>query len=634
MKRWIYLWGPLLCLAIQSVMPSDGQTAQPSAQETPAKADGASENRGRPFPVKAWEVYGNTILSKDVIARVFEKYGGTNTVVDDIIKAGEELQMEYRNRGYPTVAVSIPVQNISSNHFAVKILVFEGRLSEINVVGNRYYSSNNVMRALPNLQPGMILNGPVFQAELDRANANQDRQIYPQISPGQQTNTTELTLTVKDRLPLHAKIDFNNQSSPGTPDLRLNSSLVYNNLWDREHSLGIQYGFSPESYKRGGQWNFYDAPLVANYSMFYRLPLANPSSVADSVASQPGKFGYDEASRQFRLPPASGVPELNIYASRATIDTGLLTLLNDEIYNVPGVRQVSRQDVQQDLTVNGDVGFRLSEPLPEFGDLHSVFSIGFDYKNYALTSYKTNVFQFSEITVNANGSLNPPVISSVASPVPTTHKDVTYLPLSLRWDANRADANTRNSIGLGYNVNFLGGLFDGSESKFQTVAGSPKADGYYHVLTGTISMERQIYTNWWLNLRADGQWSSQPLISNEQFGAGGVNSVHGYREGEVFGDTGWRLGAEQKLPPHVLGYVNGKDPLTFSSSFFTEYAQVEWADPQGRPPATRLWGAGFGFAAGVGSRWQARLIFSWPLLSTQTTANRQPRFDFGLSAQF
>ena len=79
----------------------------------------------------------------------------------------------------------------------------------------------------------------------------QDRQIYPMIEPGPDPGTTVLTLEVKDRLPVHAKVDLDNQSSPGTPDLRVNASAVVDNLWQHDNSLGVQYGFSPDEYKAG-----------------------------------------------------------------------------------------------------------------------------------------------------------------------------------------------------------------------------------------------------------------------------------------------------------------------------------------------------------------------------------------------
>src|SRR5262249_33232764 len=215
-----------------------------------------------------------------------------------------DLQLEYRARGFPTVKVTLPQQQITKG--IVKIHVIEGRIDDIVVTGNRFFSSNNVMRALPSLHTNTILRGPILQAELDRANANQDRQIYAEIQPGSQPGTSDLLLRVKDRLPLHGRMELNNESSPGTPELRLNSSLLYHNLCQHENSLGVQYSFSPEQYKTGDQWSFYDLPLVANYSAFYRLPLANPESVSDVVATRPGSFGFNEGTRQFQLPAPSG----------------------------------------------------------------------------------------------------------------------------------------------------------------------------------------------------------------------------------------------------------------------------------------------------------------------------------------
>lgn len=585
-----------------------------------------------PFRIRAYEITGDTLLTMETLMAVLAKHTGTNLTVTNIARAKLDLQAEYIKRGFATVRVVVPGQQISNG--IVKMRVFEGRLSGIEVTQNRYFSSNNVMRALPGLHTNTILVGPVFQAELNRANLNQDRQIYPKISEGPEENTSVLTLAVEDRLPLHGKVEFNDQNSPGTPPLRINSSVAYNNLWQLEHSAGLQYSFSPEQFKQRTQWGAYDQPLVANYSGFYRLALGNFSPVSEAVAKSQGSFGYDEASRKFRLPPPSGRPELNIYGSRSTIDTGLETLANELIYNVPGVRQVQRQDVQQDLTINEAIGFRLSEPIPEFDRIRSVLSAGFDLKHYDLSSRKTNVFQFAEITLNQFGSPNPPVFSTVASPVPTTTREVSYLPLSLRWDGSRRDDTGTTGLGLGYSAHFLGTLFSGSEASFRNVTGSTNGDGNYHILSASLFRDQQICTNWWLSARVEGQWANQPLISNEQFGVGGLAGVRGYHEGEVFGDTGWRASLEQKTPPQDIGLVYPKHPLTVRGSLYMDYGEVYLLDPQGRKDRTPLWGAGFGGVATIGATWEARFLFSWPFLSAGTTEAMQPRFDFGLSAQF
>ena len=613
---------PQILVAGTAYSGSSLETAAASISTASSAAATTRTNTGPRFAVRAYEIRGDTLLSTESLTSVLGKYTGTNVGISDIVKAASDLQMEYRDRGYPTVAVTIPQQQLTNE--IVKFQVFEGRLSDIVVEKNRYFSSNNVMRALPSLHTNTVLNGQIFQAELDRANANQDRQIYPQIEPGPETNTTLLRLEVKDRLPLHAKIEFNNQSSPGTPELRLNSSAVYNNLWQYEHSLGVQYSFSPAEYKQGDQWNFYDLPLVANYSAFYRLPLGGPEPVENAVAASPGTFGYSEATRQFRLPTPSGAAEVNVYGSRSTIDTGLEILSRELIYNVPGVRQVLREDVQQDLTINETIGFRLSLPLPQFQGVRSTFSTGLDYKWYQLDSHKTNNFQFTEITVNEDGTTNPPVVSTISSPVPTTRKESQYLPLVLRWDGNRPDKLGTTFMGAGVT---MAPLFSGTRA-------SADSSGHFVTFTGNLSRDQTVYKEWKMSLHVDAQWATEPLIPNEQFGNGGVNGVRGYREGETFGDTGWRVTLEQKTPPQVIGTVYGRNPLVVRGSVFMDYGETYLLDPGAADGRVPLWGAGFGGVASIGPHFEARFLCSWPFLRTPTTEPGHPRFDFSLSAQF
>jgi hemolysin activation/secretion protein len=594
----------------------------PAARTAKAKA-------GPHFTVRAYEIHGDTLLSSNTLMSIFAKKTGTNIGVADIVKAGSELQMEYHDRGYPTVNVTIPPQQITNG--IVKIRVFEGRLANIVVTNNHYFSSNNVVRNFPSLRTNTILRGPIFQAELDRANANQDRQIYPQIAPGPKENTSMLILDVKDRLPLHAKVELNNQSSPGTPDLRVNTSAAYNNLRQREDSVGVQYSLSPEAFKQGDQWNFYDEPLVANYSAYYRLTLGSPASVAETVAKNQGRFGYNEATRKFELPSPSGRPELTFYAGRSTIDTGVQESPKQILLDIPFVREISRQDSQQDITINQSAGFRLNEPVLNRTDWRLNWSAGADYKSYTLDSYRTNTVVIKEITVNANNQPNPPTISTISSPTPPTHKPLEYVPVSFHFDANRRYAWGATTLGLGVGGN---AWYSGSKSNLQSITSSADSAGHWVVLNPSFSQDVFIRTNWTLSLRADGQWTSEPLISNEQFGEGGVNSVRGYREGEVFGDTGWHVSLELKTPPHVVGIAYGRKLLSIRGSIYMDYAEAYLLDPQSRDASVPLWGTGVGAVASVGSYWEARFLFSWPLLSTVTTPAGQPFFNFSLTAQF
>ncbi len=595
-------------------------------------AQPARTNAGPHFEVQHYQVAGNTMLSPTAIGAALTNATGafgTNVSFAGIQSALAELQAAYRARGYVTVSVGLPQQKLTNA--TVKIKVTEGKLAQINVTGNRYFSSNNVARALPSLRTNTILNGLIFQAELNRANGNQDRQIYPVISPGAEPGTSDLTLKVKDRLPVHGKVELNNQNSPGTPDLRINSSAVYNNLWQHEHSLGLQYSFSPEAYKTDDQWNFYDKPLVANYSAFYRMPLGSPNAIEQTVESQPGTFGYNEATRKFNLPPPSGQAELNFYASRAAIDTGVEQESATNLVNVPGVRQLREEQFQQDITINEVLGFRFTQPVTPSESIVSSFSGGLDFKRYVTSGHHTNSFVDTEITYDENG--NPITHTATDAITSDVRRNLEYLPLSAAYNLTWRMPRLTFSPGLGVSANLWN---SGSRSNYASLASltNRPALGHWVTLTPSLTADFVVYTNWILSARLNGQWASEPLISNEQFGGGGVGSVRGYHEGEVFGDTGWHASLEQETPAVLVGMLAQRFPVTLRGSIYTDYAETYLLERQGRPGTTTLWGTGVGGVMSIGTFWDARLLFSVPLKNAGTTRAYQPLFNFSLTGQF
>jgi hemolysin activation/secretion protein len=620
----------------------------------PAPTNSVPSTNGPVFEIKGYDLVGNTLLSTNQTELILQPYIATNATFDTIRLAIADLGTAYRERGFATVTVTLPQQTLTTNAI-VKLRVFEGRLAEITVVSNRFFSSNNVMRALPSLHPNTMLIAPVFQAELDRANANIDRQIYPFVEPGPIEGTSDLRLEVKDRLPLHAKVDFNNQNSPDTPDMRVHTSAVENNLWQLEHTLGVQYSFSPELYKTGDQWDFYDRPLVANYGAFYRMPLGETEPITTAIETDPSSFGYSEATRQFRLPPPPGQSTLTVFASRSAIDTGVAAGPSQILESIPNFLTIKQQEFSQNLTVNQDLGFRLSTPMESTANYQQTFSGGLDYKTYHLNSTATNDFFFSIITFNQAGQ--PVLVNSVdQSPVPATDASLEYLPLSIRYEGSWHSPN----VIIGGWFGLSGNLWYSSTTRItssttnivlhgrkslDTVTGSATSTGHWLVVTPGMSVDFIEPHQWVLTTRATAQWANERLVSTEQYGVGGVNSIRGYHEGEVFGDKGWQVTLEQKTPAHIAGYANGGTPLTIRGSIYVGYGQAYLIDPlvsrgstgqivfEAKNPES-LFGTGIGGAATFGDHWEAKFLWSYPLLNAGTTEAYKPHFNFSLSAQF
>ena len=580
------------------------------------------------FAVNQYAVTGNTLLRPDFIEQVFTNATGPAVTLPQIQKALGELQLAYRERGFATVSVSLPPQQLTNA--VVQVQVTEGQLVDIQLAGNQHFSSNNVRRSLPSLRTNILLNSQVLQRELDLANQNRDRQIFPTLGPGPEPGTSALTLRVKDRLPLHGRLEVNNYATPGTPEWRINGSAQYNNLWQREHQAGLSYGFSPEAYKTPGAVTdrFFNRPLIANYGAYYRLPFGTARSVEEQIASST-RFGYDEATRQFRLPPAGSRPDFSLFASASSSDTGIQLSPARIVSQTPLLTIVSR-DSGQNISLNEGVGARLSVPLALTETNRWNFSGGFDWKRYFLESFNTNNFLLTPVVTNLQGSQT--IESVVASPRPSRHHEVQYLPLSLSADYSSSDRWGSQSASLS-----LGGNFVGESADFAAAGYSTNAHATYGKATLAFSREQKLPGNASALLRATGQAATGALISNEQFSVGGLNSVRGYFEGDQFGDAGWFTSAELRTPywTSQVPFGAAAVPVWLRASIFIDYGERYLLEaPAGVDDRLALWGAGFGVSANVNNRVDLRITVGWPLLDTPNRGGRDPRAYFSLGGQF
>ena len=600
--------GALIGLALGAAEPSTAPTPPPAA---------ASTNAAPHFRVDAYEVTGVTLLTVSNLTQVFTKFTGTNLVIADVVKAASALQQEYRFRGYPTVDVSLPAQQITNG--IVRIKVVEGVLTSVNVVGNRHFSSNNVMRALPSLKTNTHLNSHIFNAELDRANANRDRQIYPQLAPGPEPGTSSINLEVKDRLPMHGRMDLNNLSTPGSPEYRLNGNISYDNLWQMEHGIGFQYGFSPQQQKYdsvpGIRMNPLDIPSVANYGLFYHAPLLGLHGVADDIEREPSSYGYNEATRRFDLPPATGRPDIAFYGSRSTTDLLTYGPLQNTIDTA--LLKIDNQIATRTVTRDDSTGLRITLPQKTSGRLRATFSLGLDFKGHVGSTYPSNVFYTTATTTNAFGqAVTTETITSVPSPA-ATH-DFSYMTLSGGWQGILPDRTGQTMGSLSLVVGSSAAFTPTHE--FQAGSGSANASQQFVLTRMRLAREQNLFRGVKLVGRVEGQLANQSLVSLEQIGIGGFGSVRGYREGEMYGDDGIFSQWELRSPTFLHRDTLDGGPVTLGSTLFlfTDFGRIYYKEARGGNPKTDLWGAGMGASSFIGSHFETKLILGWALRDSAT----------------
>ncbi len=240
---------------------SDSFPVKPSrAGEPPVSERDPAEKR---FQITSYLVEGNTILEQAKIDSVLRPYKGSGRQLSDIESARSELEKAYHAAGYPTVVVMLPEQTIEAG--VVNLQVLEGRLVHITVTGNEHYDRFNIRGKLPSLQPGALIYEPTFVKELGAVNGNPDLKVAPVLKPGTEPGTVDLELKVKDRLPVHGKLEGDNRGPITTPQNRLLAEVQHTNLFGGDEILTVNTVQTPT-----------DWGAVQNYGASFVYPVKWP----------------------------------------------------------------------------------------------------------------------------------------------------------------------------------------------------------------------------------------------------------------------------------------------------------------------------------------------------------------------
>ncbi|MGE0188336.1 MAG: ShlB/FhaC/HecB family hemolysin secretion/activation protein [Steroidobacteraceae bacterium] len=174
-----------------------------------------------------------------------------------------------------------------------------------------------------------------------------------------------------------------------------------------------------------------------------------------------------------------------------------------------------------DLSVLGAgniYGLRYIVRLPVVDRYSQNVTLGADYKNFA------------DNIVLADGA-----------------KDTTPIRY-MTWSAAYGGTQTRDSsttgFNLGANLGLRGVVNDQAQFSYKRYQG--KANFFY--MRGDANHTQSLWGNSAVFLRATGQYSLEPLISNEQFATGGADGVRGYLESAQLADSGLSFSLELRSP--------------------------------------------------------------------------------------
>lgn len=225
----------LSCASAQQATPEKpAPTAQPAA--TPSQPSPR-------FDIDEFRVDGADKLPQIEVEEAIYPFLGPSRSADDVEKARAALEKSYHDKGYQTVSVSVPAQNVASRIVVLKVT--EGKIGRLRVTNSKFHDLEKVKKGAPSLREGTLPNFNDVTKDIIALNQWPDRRVTPALRAGVTPGTVDVDLNVEDKLPLHGTLEYNNRQSPNTTPTRLNATVKYDNLWQLGHSLSLTYQVAP-----------------------------------------------------------------------------------------------------------------------------------------------------------------------------------------------------------------------------------------------------------------------------------------------------------------------------------------------------------------------------------------------------
>jgi hemolysin activation/secretion protein len=297
-----------------------------------AATDAAPETAVPRFLIREFRVEGNSILSPAEVTALVQPYAGPDRDFGDIQLALEALEEGYRRRGYTSVAVILPEQEIRDG--TVLFRVVEARITAVTIEGNRHFSQENIRGCFPALEIGRTPQLHKVSENLRVMNENPAKKATVQLQGGDADDTLTAAIRINDDKFWKIGATFDNSGTSSTGDYRLGFLLQHANLFNLDHVATAQFTTAPDK-----------ADKVASYSASYRIPLYH---LGDSI---------------------------DIFGGYSDVDSGTthITLGDTSASYLAGISSSGRGLVS---------GIRYNYNLRRFGAYEHRLIAGFDYRRY------------------------------------------------------------------------------------------------------------------------------------------------------------------------------------------------------------------------------------------------------------
>ena len=288
----------------------------------------------------------------------------------------------------------------------------------------------------------------------------------------------------------------------------------------------------------------------------------------------------------YRIPLYTLDSSIDIYGGYSDVSSGTLSGL----FNVSGSGTI--------------FGARYNYQLPKYGEYEHKVSAGLDYR-----AYQNNV------VLIGGGGLVP---------------DITVHPASVTYNGLWRMPNSEFGFNLSYARNIPGGS-DGSDADFK--ASRTDATSQYSLLRYGVNYTQVFAEEWQFRAVLVGQYTKDALVSGEQFGYGGPDSVRGFSVRQVANDKGYSSQIEV-YTPDVAAKLEWPDVklrlLAFYDMGITGRNNSQPGESWGQGGGS----VGFGARGAIGKSLTMRLDLAQVINSAGGQASSSQMLNFLMALQF
>ena len=444
-------------------------------------------------------------------------------------------------------AVQVALPEQELERGEVRFQITEAKIGRVVVEGNKFFDEDNIRASVPSLVPGRSPNIHQIARNLRVANESPAKQSTVLLRSGQEEASVDAVVRVVDEKPTKYSITVDDTGSRQTGRLRVGFGLQNANTQGFDDVLTLQY-------------------VTAPYSDY-----VEPDGHVDHLNLVPSRkvtiLGMGYRVPLYRLGDA-----MDFSAGYSNVNSGVV----GGLFNITGRGVI--------------FGARYTRNFDKLGDYEHRAAFSIDYRSYENKGVRL-------VGDPNNTQLIP---------------DIVVHPLSVLYSGLYRLQDSETGFSVGITKNFPGGP-DGRGDNFCAARNNGLgrcAQGDYEIYKWAFNHNHALAADWQLRFAMNGQLTRDMLVTGEQFGLGGADSVRGFAEREIPNDKGYRGTFEIYTPD--IGARTGITGARMRALTFYDFGGVRRLEPSpAEAHGQHIWSTGVGLRFSRGTNVAFRIDYAF-----------------------